>query len=142
MLSVEARNKRVKKNYRLENVRLHGKRLREPREHVSFTIKQSTVELNQWLAEHGWAPPAKCNGGRAIDFYVRRFYWLFVTPRKWPDPRRSTLDILNVLVEICKKGGVRYFPDIELQENPNKCRMLDYLAAFWYTYEGGLRSTY
>ena len=143
MLSKEARegNRQIE-TYRLENKRLYGKAKREPREVVRFRLKPSTIELNQWLAEHGWAPPRKCNGGRAIDFYVRRFYWVFVTPGKWPDPRRSTLDILKELVEICKEGGVPYFPDIELQQRPNLGRMIDFLAAYWYTYEGGMKSTY
>lgn len=138
--SVEGR--RIRYNYKLQNVRLHGKRLREPREYVSFRLRPSTIELNEWLALKDWAPPGKRNGARAIDTYVRRFYWLWVTPKKFPDSRRSTLSVINELVDICKTGSVGYFADMELIQSPNKGRMLDYLASFWYHYEGGKKATF
>ena len=134
--------KRVRIAYRLENVRLYGKSNRERREIVTFRLKPSTIELNEWLAKKGWAPPGNCNGGRAMDFYIKRFYWLIQKPNRWPDKRRSTLSVLMELLEIAKSGTSPWFLDVDLIEHPNKCRMIDYLASFWYEYEGGKKRTF
>ena len=134
---------RKKFTCRLENERLWGKRLREPREKVTFSLRPSTIELNYWLAGLGWAPGGQPNNvGRAIDFYTRRYWWQKVTPRKWPDNRRSTKSILDELVEILKTGEAEYLLDLDLIAHPNRSRMIDFLASFWYIYEGGVRLTY
>lgn len=109
---------------------------------MTFRLKPTTIEINLWLARRGWAPHRAQNGGRAIDAYVRRFWWLWITPRKHPPFRWSTKMTLDAMVDMIKKReNLAYFQSLELLMRPNKGRLIDYLARFWYHYEGRGRKT-
>ena len=135
---------RVHVSYWLDGPWPVGQKKRTKRDGVNFWVKPSTKELNIWLAKHGWAPqkPRYCNGGRAIDFYVRRYWWHFIDFRKFPPKRWSTLQIINEMLRMIKdEEHLHIWPSTELLNKPNRGRLIDYLAKFWYIYEGGKKKS-
>lgn len=142
MLSRESiTGNRIAQLYRLEGPRTRYRSSR-PRENVHFRVMPRTLELLNWLAYKGWVfIGCEANPGRVIDYVSRRFFCSFCTHKvngvrqKRKSPYKdyacqwlSTKEILDLLVDY---GW-----------GANRGRVLDFITAWAYGYEGGKMRCY
>lgn len=133
--------KKIKVNYSLEGPKKPGAKKRERREGVKMFIKPVTHEINKWLAVQGWASPLKCNPGRGVDHYTRRYWQLYISKDgSFPPNEWSTAEILDDMLNEIKQGNLLPFPDVDLISKPLRGRLIDYLARYWYMYENGQKN--
>jgi hypothetical protein len=133
---------RVRITYRIANRWDEKLDRRKSRELVNFTVRPSTHEIIKWLARFvkNDKYPYGNSTGRVVDSMIRRFWASHLIKGEYPPKKWSTLDIFKAMLAEVKKGAasnylhVFQYPD--LLSRPYRGQLLDYLAYYYYKYEG------